>query len=321
MEHVSLRYSRPLVSCYFVNFHCFWFNFTAPTDNLEPPQVDTATQAQDDDNANWMLNESRPDEDINEEIVHDPNVLAEVTLPSRICQLQFFMRMTLLNVSVCTDQRWTLDNAAQKLLQPMFPTLVKKFLYQQLYPDSEISFSDALKNLYLEINGRIHVRNSAVTTFRAPSDISGIYGMRREHIRAISSWRGGPPRYDCVLVNSDPDIEGTRGFEVARVFLFFSFQHQNKMYPCALIQWYSYVGNQPDEDTGLWKIEPDTEDDGNPHLAVIHLDTIFRAVHLIPAYRTAEFISRTITMHSSLDSFNIFYVNRFADHHLFANLL
>jgi hypothetical protein len=144
--------------------------------------------------------------------------------------------------------------------------------------------------------------------------------MRREHIRAISSWRGGPARYDCVLVNSDPDLEGTRGFEVARVFLFFSFQHQNEMYPCALIQWYSYVGTQPDDDTGLWKIEPDTKDNGSPHLAVIHLDTIFRAVHLMPAYCTAEFISKTITMHSSLDTFNIFYVNRYADHHLFANL-
>ena len=104
------------------------------------------------------------------------------------------------------------------------------------------------------------------------------------------------------------------------VFLFFSFQHQNKTYSCALIQWYSYVGTHPDEDTGLWKIEPDTKDDGSPHLAVIHLDLIFRAVHLMPAYCTAEFISRTITMHSSLDTFNIFYVNRYADHHLFANL-
>jgi hypothetical protein len=221
---------------------------------------------------------------------------------------------------VCTDRRWTLNNAAEKLQQPTFPTLVKRFLYRQLYPNSEISFADALKKSYLEIDDKIHLRNSAVATFRAPSDICGVYGMRREHIRAISSWRGGPARYDCVLVNSDPDLEGTRGFEVARVFLFFSFEHQNESYPCALIQWYSYIGTHPDDDTGLWKIKPDTEDDGNPHLAVIHLETIFRAVHLMPAYCTAEFISRTITMHSSLDIFNTFYVNRFADHHSFANL-
>ena len=219
-----------------------------------------------------------------------------------------------------TDRRWTLDNAAQQLQQPMFPTLVKKFLHRQLYPNFEISFADALKNFYLEIDDKIHIRNSAVATFRAPSDICGIYGMRREHIRATSSWRGGPARYDCVLVNLDQDLEGTCAFEIARIYLFFSFKHQNETYPCALIQWYSYVGTQPDEDTGLWKVELDTEDDGNPHLAVIHLDAIFRAVHLMPVHHTAEFISKTITMHSSLDTFNFFYVNRFVDHHLFANL-
>jgi hypothetical protein len=47
---------------------------------------------QDDDNASQTIQgESRPDEDINEEIVDDPNVLAEVALPSRICQLQLFL--------------------------------------------------------------------------------------------------------------------------------------------------------------------------------------------------------------------------------------
>ena len=210
----------------------------------------------------------------------------------------------------------------QQLQQPTFPILVKKFLHQQLYPDSEISFAavQSHNHSYLEINSKIHVRNSAVATFRAPSDISRIYGMHREHIQAISSWWGGPARYDCVLVNSDPDLEGTRGFEVAHVFLFFSFQYQKETYPCALIQWYSYVGTQTNKEMGLWKVEPDTEDDGNLHLAVTHLNTIFRAVHLMPAYHTVEFINRTFTMHTSLDTFNIFYVNRFADNHSFANL-
>jgi len=47
----------------------------------------TAAQPQDDDNVGrTILEESKPDEDINEEIVNDPDVLAEVTLPCRICQ-------------------------------------------------------------------------------------------------------------------------------------------------------------------------------------------------------------------------------------------
>jgi hypothetical protein len=65
---------------------------------LVPLQVETDTQAQDDNNASQtMLEESRPDEDIDEEIVYNPNTLAEVTLPSRICQSQLFMYMTFLN--------------------------------------------------------------------------------------------------------------------------------------------------------------------------------------------------------------------------------
>ena len=50
------------------------------------------------------------------------------------------------------------------------------------------------------IDGRIEVFNSAIATFHAPSDISGIAGMRREHIRAMPSWRNGPARYDTVLI-------------------------------------------------------------------------------------------------------------------------
>ena len=167
------------------------------------------------------------------------------------------------------------------------------------------------------IEDKIHVFNSAIATFHAPSDISGITGMRREHIRATISWRKGPARYDCILVNTDPGINGACGFEIARAFLFFS--HQNKEYPCALVQWFSFVGL--DEDTGFWMVEPDVNaNTGHPHIAIIHLDSIYRAVHLIPAPRNANFIDRSITMHTSLDTFELFYVNNFVDHHAFAVL-
>jgi hypothetical protein len=141
--------------------------------------------------------------------------------------------------------------------------------------------------------------------------------MRREYIRAVSSWRNEQARYDTVLVNSDPEIGGVHGFEVARVFLLFSFWHEDIEYPCALIQWYSHVGDEPDDETGLWMVEPDTNDAGDPHLAIIHLDSIYRAVHLLPAHRNNTFVERTITMHSSLDMFQLFYINRFADHQSF----
>ena len=219
------------------------------------------------------------------------------------------------------ERRWTLYEAGEQLQQPSFPRIVRKFLYTQLYPDSSISPDDILQSSLPTIDTRINVFNSAIATFHAPSDISGITGMRHEHIRATASWRKGPARYDCVLVNVDPSIDGARGFEIARVFLFFSFQHQGKEYPCALIQWYTFVGLEPDEDTGFWLVEPDVNaETGQPHIAVIHLDSIYRAIHLMPAPQNANFIDRSITMHTSLDTFSLFYVNNFVDHHAFAVL-
>jgi hypothetical protein len=208
-----------------------------------------------------------------------------------------------------------LHEAAESLQQPSFPKLLRKFLHEQLRRDN--TALRLSRESHLRIDGRIHVFFSAVATFYAPSDISGISSMRREHIRVTSSWRKGQARYDTVLVNSHPEIQGVRGFEVARVFLLFSFRHESKEYPCALVQWYSHVGSEPDEDTGLWMVEPDTDDSDDPHLAIIHLDSIYRAVHLLPAHRNNIFVEPTITMHTSLDNFQLFYINKFADHQSF----
>ena len=205
-----------------------------------------------------------------------------------------------------------MHEAAELLKQPSFSKLLRKFLFEQLCDNTALP-----QGAHPRIDGRINVFYSAVATFYAPSDISGITGMWHEHIRATSSWRKGHTCYDTVLVNSNPKVGGVRGFEVARVFLFFSFWHENKEYPCGLIQWYSHVGSEPDEDTGLWMVKLDTDDSGDPHLAIIHVDSIYRAVHLLPAHQNSTFVERTITMHSSLDTFQLFYINRFADHQSF----
>ncbi|KAH9014264.1 hypothetical protein EDB85DRAFT_1876526, partial [Lactarius pseudohatsudake] len=56
--------------------------------------------------------------------------------------------------------------------------------------------------------GKIIVYPSAVATFYAPSDISGIGGMHCERIYAVKSWRKGPGRYDTIFFNADPSMEG-----------------------------------------------------------------------------------------------------------------
>jgi len=196
--------------------------------------------------------------------------------------------------------------------------MIRRFLYDQLYPDSKLPSSQLETTAFPTFNnGVVSIFYSATATFRAPSDISGINGMCREYIRATPSWRQEAARYDCVFVNSVPEFQGMSGFEIARVLTFFSVVHDGVEYQCALIHWFSCVGTGPDENTGFWIVEPDFGDDEKPYIAIIHVDSIFRAAHLLPVYRTNSYTKRSLTMHNTLDTFKQFYVNRFVDYHAF----
>ena len=213
--------------------------------------------------------------------------------------------------------KWNLATACRKLELPEFPQLLRRFLYDQIYPHARVSSSHVSIDACPVFQGKISVFLNASATFRAPSDPGGPRSMRREYIRATPTWRKGHSRYDCVFINTIPESPGMRGLEVGRVFLFFSFVHGGAYYPCALIQWFSVVGDEPEDETGLWTVKADIHDNGRPHLAIVHLETIYRAAHLIPAYRTSDFIKCSLTMHDTLDEFKVFYVNKFVDHHAF----
>jgi hypothetical protein len=206
------------------------------------------------------------------------------------------------------------EDIADEIQQPDFPDLIQRFIYKQQHSDndSDDSSASALPTFY----NKITVYPSAVATFHAPSDISGIGGMRRERIRAVKSWRKGPGRYDTIFVNADSSIEGMRGLEIARVRLFFSLPHDGVEYPCALVHWFSCVGDLPDDHTGMWVVEPDTLDDGKASMSIIHLDSIVRASHLLPVFGQGR-VSRTLQFTDTLDTFTRFYVNKYIDHHAF----
>ncbi|KAJ7666342.1 hypothetical protein B0H17DRAFT_951049 [Mycena rosella] len=139
--------------------------------------------------------------------------------------------------------------------------------------------------------------------------------MLRERIRAVRSWRGGPARYDCVFVEDDPNLPGFRGLLAARVLLFMSFKHCGITYPCALVTWFSAIGDEPCPNVGMWRVEPDL--DGRRHhdrfMDIIHIDTILRSAHLIGIYGD-KFLPRHFKHSDTLDMFNAFYVNKYADH-------
>ena len=167
-----------------------------------------------------------------------------------------------------------------------------------------------------KFNGKISIFYSAIATFHSPSDVSGITGMHWEHIQATPSWRNKTTRYDCTFVNSNPVLYSMCGLEVACVMTFFSFVHEGKEYLCALIHWFSHIGNTPNEDTGMWEVEP-SYISNKSHLCIIHIDMIYCAAHLIPVYQTSRFIAQSLTMNKTLNTFNRFYVNKFVDHHAF----
>lgn len=169
---------------------------------------------------------------------------------------------------------------------------------------------------HLDLNIRVSIFYSALSVFHSPSDISAISGLRQEHIRAAPSWQKNQPRYDCVFVHS----ESRRQLDVARVMVFFSFIYDGTLFSCALVHEFAYSSRRPDKDTGLWIVVPKFAEE-EPFLRIINLDTIFRAAHLIPVYKTRSFVPRSLTMDKTLDEFKRFYINKYIDYHAFKTVV
>ncbi|KAF8268153.1 hypothetical protein EI94DRAFT_1786067 [Lactarius quietus] len=206
---------------------------------------------------------------------------------------------------------------ARFIRQPDLSLLTRHFLHAQLHPESPIPASQIAEHELPHITSKVYVHTSVWAVFYAPSDLSGIGGLRHEWIRSTASWYGGPARRDCIFVgNSDlPDAPGMRGLLVARVHLFFSLIHDGIKYPCALVHWFSLVGDEPCNETGMWKVTPDFRG-GKRCLEVIHLNTILRGAHLIGISGTSFLPSDPdFTFDKSLDVFQSFYVNKYVDHH------
>lgn len=196
--------------------------------------------------------------------------------------------------------------------------LIRHFLYEQLHPDTNISGAEVALSDCPNFQEPITVFTSAVATFYAPSDLCGVAGMHRERIRATPSWKKSGvelPRYDCVFVESNPDLPGFEGMLVARVRLLFSFEFLNIVYPCALVDWFEKAGADVDADTGMWVVKPEVRRGGRVS-SVIHLDCVLRGAHLLPIFGD-DFVPLILRYSSTLSVFRAFYVNKYIDHHAF----
>ena len=197
---------------------------------------------------------------------------------------------------------------------PTLPYLVSKFLLKRFCPNyTEYGLGvlgDLTRNNEIVIY-RISVFHSATCELPSISDPSGRNSVRREKLRANPRWRGFK-RYDCVLINEDPCKPGLDGMHVARVHMFFSFMHNDVEYQCALVHWFIRSFDNPDHLTGMWVVEPEYNSDQTPSLSVVHIDTIVRSVHLIPAFQQHE-VPHGLHHWQSLNVYDMYYVNKYAD--------
>ena len=208
-----------------------------------------------------------------------------------------------------------LTGLAKHVNKPDLVELTRHFLHDQLYPDGPSSDEISLEECP-EIYTKISVFSSATTTFYAPSDESGVRGMRREHIQSTHSWRNAGPQRDCALVVEDETKPGIKGLMPVRVKLFFSFVHQGKVYPCALVDWFKKYGAHPDKETGMWKVRPHMV--GRRRLTtVIHLDSLLRGAHLLPVFGGATHLPTNFHFSYSLDAFEAYFINKYADNHMY----
>ncbi|KAF8914518.1 hypothetical protein CPB85DRAFT_1503406 [Mucidula mucida] len=198
--------------------------------------------------------------------------------------------------------------------QPTLPELTRRFLYEQLHAGDVIP--DNIDDCP-HIDSNVYVHHSAIAYFYAPSDISGIRGMKRERIRSTPSWYRYPRR-DCALVVEDADKPGFHGMSVVRILLFFSFTQSGVEYPCALVHWFNRYGARPDPKTGMWMVKPDNRgrDSREPYLSVVHLDSLFRGVQLLPVFGPDP-LPKDFHYSDTLDAFDAFYVNKYVDYHAY----
>lgn len=133
--------------------------------------------------------------------------------------------------------------------------------------------------------------------------------MIRERIRSTHRWLNGPARRDCVYVEHEPNLAGFRGMYVAQVSAFIKFTYKRTVFPCAIVKWFSAVGDAPCPNTGMWVVQRDSHQHD-----LIHLDTVVRAAHLIGIAGQST-IPREFEPSDSLNAFKTFYVNKYVDYH------
>ena len=200
--------------------------------------------------------------------------------------------------------------------------LIRKYLYYHQHPSSTTEPHQLpLHECPTAGNrvSRVRTYNSATSVFYAPSNQCGPGGMFHEVIRAVNHWGMGDtpgPRYDCIYVaKRGTSGAGMHNLHVARIRSFFSFECGSETHCCALVHWYKLWHDEPDHDNGMYILQPDIVS-GCWNMAVINVDLIVRAAHLLPIFDETR-LDHSLNYTDSLDIFKAFYVNHLIDSHAY----
>ena len=143
--------------------------------------------------------------------------------------------------------------------------------------------------------------------------------MHHEFIRCSPKWYGQRPRYDTLLIRTNPDAIGMPGMAVARVRLFISFVHNYIRYNTAYVEWFELDRDVPDPVTGMWVVKPERAHRRRVS-SVIGLDSIVRGCHLMPYFDHTR-LPNDFHYADSLDAFRRYYINWFVDYHAHETIL
>ena len=217
--------------------------------------------------------------------------------------------------------QWVHPNDISNILgEPDFCWQLQHFIQDQLQDSSPESDTASSSSMLPALPTKITTYASAVATFYAPSNISGIGGMCSERICAVDTWCHGNGQNDCMFINTDPTQPSMCGLDVACARLLFSFVHEWVKYSCAFVKWFSQIRDCANENMGMWSVKLEIFKDGMPNSSIIHLDSVVWLAHLLPIYHDMWVPSgHWLNFTWSLDTFTTFYVNKYIDHHAFEN--
>ena len=155
-------------------------------------------------------------------------------------------------------------------------------------------------------------------TEHTASDLCGVGGMYHKYICSTPPWQGEYPHYDTVFITTNSEQDGFIGMCFRRVYLFFMFVHEGIHYPCSLVHWFVPVGGLVHDETGQWVVEPEFVGNGpnhQPHLAVIHINSIACSALLSPVYGEG-YLPDDFYFSHALDALHTYFINSYADHHI-----